>query len=64
MMAEDRQSLMCGFSKGRWLIARDKECEDAQRSTYVGDLVHEVITSDVQALGVKSDQEVRRLSII
>ena len=28
--AEDRESLMCKFSKDRWLVARDKECEDAQ----------------------------------
>ena len=57
--AEDRESLMCRFSKGRWLIARDNECKDAQRSIDVGKLVNEVITSDVQALVVESDQEAK-----
>ena len=58
--AEDRESCMCRFSKGRWVIARDKECEDAQRSVNVGKLVNEMITSNVQALMVvESDQEVR-----
>ena len=56
---EDRESWMYGFSKGRWLIARDKECENAQRCVNVDELVNEMITSNVQALMVVSDQEVR-----
>ena len=58
---EDRESLMCRFSKDRWLVARDKECEDAQHRWIGSKLVNEVITSDVQALVVESDQ--RRSSI-
>ena len=50
---------MCRFSKGRWLVARDKECEDAQHRWIVGKLENEVTTSDVQVLVVKSDQEVK-----
>ena len=46
---------MCRFSKDRWLVARDKKCEDAQRRWIVDKLVNEVITSDVQALVEKSD---------
>ena len=38
-------------------VARDKECEDAQRRWIK--LVNEVITSDVQALVEDSDQEVK-----
>ena len=54
---EDRESWMCGFSKGQWLIARDKECENAHN---VDKLVNETITSNVQALMVvESDQEVK-----
>ena len=57
---EDRESWMCGSSEGRWLIARDKECENASRSLTVCKLVNEKITSDVQALmAVESDQEVK-----
>ena len=57
---EDRESWMCGFSKGQWLIARDKECENAQRCFNVDKLVNETITSNVQALMVvESDQEVK-----
>ena len=56
---EDRESLMCRFSKHRWLVARDKEYEDAPRRWIVGKLVNEVITRDVQALAVESDQEVK-----
>ena len=48
---------MCRFSKDRWLVARSKECKDAQHRWIVGKLVNEVITSDVQALDVKFDQE-------
>ena len=60
VMAEDRESWMCRFSMGRWVIARDKECEDAQRSITVGKLVNEMITSNAQALMVvEFDQEVR-----
>ena len=59
-MAEDRESWMCRFSKSRWVIARDKECENAQRCVNVDKFVNEVITSDVQALMVvESDQEVK-----
>ena len=32
---EDRESWMCGFSKGQWLIARDKEYENSQRCVNV-----------------------------
>ena len=55
MAAEDRKSLTCRFSKDRRLIARDKECEDAQHRWIVGKLVNEVITIDVGALVVESD---------
>ena len=44
VMAENRESWMCRFSKDRWVIARDKECEGAQRSINVGKLVNEMIT--------------------
>ena len=54
------ESWMCGFSKGQWLIARDKECENAQRCVNVDKLVNETITSNVHALMVvESDQEVK-----
>ena len=57
---EDQELWMCRFSKGRWLIARDEECENGQRYFHVGKLVNEMITSNVQALMVmESDQEVR-----
>ena len=56
--AEDRESLMCRFSKDRWLIARDKECEDAQHRWIFGEVVNETITSDVQTLVAEFDQEV------
>ena len=60
VMAEDREWWMCGFSKGQWLIARDKECENAQRSVNVDKLMNETITSNVQALMVvESDHEVK-----
>ena len=60
VMAGDRESWMCRFSKGRWVIARDQECENAQRCVNVGKLVNEMITSNVQVLMVvESDQEVR-----
>ena len=50
---------MCRFSKGRWVIARDKECKYARRSINDGKLVNESITSSVRALMVvESDQEV------
>ena len=52
---EDRESLMCRFSKDRWLVARDKECKDAQRRWIV--VVSEAITSDVQAMVVEFDQD-------
>ena len=38
--------------EGSMVIARDKECENAQRSLNVDKLVNEMITSDVQALMV------------
>ena len=41
------------------MIAQNNECKDAQRSIDVGKLVNEVITSDVQALVVESDQEAK-----
>ena len=57
---EDRESWMCGFSKGQWLIARDKERENVQRCVNADKLVNETITSIVQALTVaESDQEVK-----
>ena len=57
---EDRKSWMCGFSKGPWLIARDKERETVQRCVNVDKFVNETITSIVQAvMGAESDQEVK-----
>ena len=46
-------------SKDRWLVARSTKCEGTQHRWIVGTLVNKVITSDVQALVVKSDQEVK-----
>ena len=40
------------------MIARDKECEDAEHRWIFGKLVNEAITSDMQALEVKFDEEV------
>ena len=55
---EDQELWMCRFSEGRWLIAREEECENGQRYFNVGKLVNEMITSDMQALKeVKFDQE-------
>ena len=60
VMAENRESWMCRFSKSRRVIARDKECETAQRCVNVDKLVNEMITSYVQVLMVvESDQEVK-----
>ena len=58
---EDRESWMCGFSKGQRLFAQVKERENAQRCVNVDKLVNETITSIiVQALTVaESDQEVK-----
>ena len=57
---EDRESWMCGFSKGQWLIARDRERENVQRCVNVDKLVNETSTSSVQALmDAESDQEVK-----
>ena len=57
---EDRGSWMCGFLKGRLLIARGKECENAQRCVNVDKHVNETITSNVQALMVvESDEEAK-----
>ena len=57
---EDRESWMCGFSKGQWLIARDRERENVQRCVNVDKLVNETMTSIVQALmDAESDQEVK-----
>ena len=60
---EQRKIKSCGwcrFSKVRWLIAREEECENGQRYFNVGKLVNGTITSDVQALMVgKFDQEVK-----
>ena len=55
---EDRESWMCGFSKGQWLIVRDKERQNVQRCVNVDKLVNETITNIVQALmeEVKFDQ--------
>ena len=39
VMAKDRESWMCRFSESRWVIARDKECENAQRRVNVDNLV-------------------------
>ena len=56
---EDRESWMCGFSKGQWLIARDRVHENVQQCVNVDKLVSATITSNVQALTVvESDQEV------
>ena len=57
---EDRESWMCGFSKGQWLNARDKERENVQRCVNVDKLVNEAITSIAQAVTVEEfDQEVK-----
>ena len=58
---EDRESWMCGFSKGHRLFAQVKERENAQRCVNVDKVVNETITSIiVQALTVaESDQEVK-----
>ena len=40
-------------------VARDKECEDAQRRWIAGKFVNEVITSDVQAVVEDSDEDVK-----
>ena len=47
------------FSKDPWLVARSIKCGGAQYRWIAGELGNEVITSDVQALVVKSDQEVK-----
>ena len=58
--SKDRESWICGFSKGQRLIARDKERENVQRCVNCDKLVNETITSIVQALTVaESDQEVK-----
>ena len=58
---EDRESSfsMDRFLKDRWLVARSMTCEGTQYRGIAGKLVNEVITSDVQALVVKSDLEVK-----
>ena len=47
------------FLKDRWLVARSVECQGIQYRWITGKFVNEVITSDVRALVVKSDQEVK-----
>ena len=47
------------FSMDRWLVARSTKCEGIQYRWIAGKLVNEVITSDVQALAVKSGQVVK-----
>ena len=60
VMAEDRESWMYRCPNRRWVIARDKECENAQRCVNVDKFVNETITSNVQALMVvEFDQEVK-----
>ena len=56
---EDRELpiLVERFLKDRWLVARNKKCEDTQHRWIVGRLLNEVITSGVQTLVLKSDQE-------
>ena len=56
---EDRELpiLVDRFLKDRWLVAQNKKCEDTQHRWIVGKLLNEVITSGVQTLAVKSDQE-------
>ena len=56
---EDRELpiLVDRFLKDRWLVAWNKKCEDTQHRWIVGKLLNEVITSGVQTLVVKSDQE-------
>ena len=58
---EDRELWISGFSKGQWLIARDKERENVQRCVNVDKLLmKQTITSIVQALTVaESDREVK-----
>ena len=43
---EDQELWMCRFSKGRWLIAREEECENVRRYFNVGKLVNEMISPD------------------
>ena len=50
---DDRESWMCGFSNGQWLIARDKKRENVQRCVNEDKLVNETISSIVQALTVR-----------
>ena len=56
---EDRELpiLVDRFLKDRWLVAWNKKCEDTQHRWIVGKLLNEVITSSVQTLVLKSDQE-------
>ena len=57
---EDRESWMCGFSKGQLLIARDKDRENVQRCVNVDKFANATITSIVQTLTVaESNQEVK-----
>ena len=47
------------FLNDRWLVAWSLQCEGTQYRWTVGNLVNDVITRDVQALVVESDQEVK-----
>ena len=62
---EDRESSisMDRFLEDRWLVARSMKCEGTQYRWITGKLVNEVITSDVQALVVKFDQEVSTIEV-
>ena len=56
---EDRASpiLVGKFSADRWLITLPVPCKGTQHRWIIGKLVNDVITSGVQTLVVKSDQE-------
>ena len=54
--SEDRE---CGFSKGQWLIARDKECDNAQRCANVDKLVNGSRANVEGLMIVESDQEAK-----
>ena len=58
---EHRESLISvdRFVKDRWFVARSVRCEGTQHRWIAGNLVNEVILSDVQTLVVKFNQEVK-----
>ena len=62
---EDRELpiLVGKFSKDRWLVARNKKCDDTQHRWIVDKLVHELITSSEHTQVVMSDQGIFNLTI-